>query len=261
MELHANLSNEVSSERHIEADIGGNRRLLVMSGIAILDWRLDTGDPQSRSVRVWLNEYARELEHATPFVGLASIANGESEFDFSVIEPSVGVDPNSGELYLDVVTVVFGEWSAFYRFSYQVVALVAHVGTTIEGTITWPQSLMTPPSTDPATVAPDLIVVANRHELSSGDGPWAIAEHLTPLVPGTLESLTIQDDTCQAHYRIENPPMAVPLKVTVSVQPGFAQSPGAPVLAARISGPDVFTLSPYETSETVDFAISAIFVR
>ena len=261
MELHAIHSNEVSSASAIEADLGGNRRLLVMSGIAILDWRVDTDETQYQPLRVWLGKYTRDLVEATRFVGLASIANGESEFDFSAYNAVVDFDKSTGELYLDVDTKVFGEWSAFYRLSYQVVALIAHVGTSIQGTITWPTALMRPPSDDPSTVAPHLTVMANHHELTSGGGPFGAVERLTPLIPGAIESLAIDNGTCRARYRVENPPMGVELKVTVTVQPGFASSPGGPVVAARVSGPDVFTLSPSDTSETVDFAISAIVVR
>jgi hypothetical protein len=54
--------------------------------------------------------------------------------------------------------------------------------------------------------------------------------------------------------------MGVPLKVTATVQPGFAP-PGGPIVAARASGPDVLTLTPYDAFETVDFSISAVVVR
>ena len=55
--------------------------------------------------------------------------------------------------------------------------------------------------------------------------------------------------------------MAMPLKVTVSVDPGFAPGGGGPVVSGRVRGPDVFTLTPYHTSETVDFALLRIVVR
>jgi hypothetical protein len=260
--FNARDPNQVSSARVIEADLGvHNRRLFVISGIAIYNWHVDDDMGEHGEVRVNLGVYARELENAAPFVGLAAIGNGESEFVFSIHEARVDLDSESGELSLYAKTAVLGEWSEFYRFSYQVVATVVHVGTYVEGTITWPTEVMKPPSDDPSTVAPLLVVIANRHEMTSTAGPWGAYETLTPIVPGAIQSLTVHNDHCEAHYRIDNPPMGMPLKVTVTPQPGFTQASGGAATAERIRGPDVFTLSPFNTSETVDFAIKRFDVR
>jgi len=260
--LHAQDSNEVASATTIDADLGvHNRHLLVMSGIAIYNWRIDTDEVQYGEVRVKLGVYARELEQASPYVGLATIANGESEFVFAVYRARVDLDPDTGELSLHVNTAVQGEWSEFYRFGYQVVATVVRVGTFVEGTIAWPTSLMRPPSNDPSTVASNLTVTANHREMTSPGEQFGATERLTPVTPGTIDALRVHDDVCQAHYRIDNPPMAMPLKVTVAVDPGFAPGAGGPVVAARVHGPDVFMLDPFDVSEVVDFAISADFLR
>ena len=49
----------------IDADLGvGNRHLVVMSGIAIYNWTIDTDELTPGEVRVKLGVYARELERA-----------------------------------------------------------------------------------------------------------------------------------------------------------------------------------------------------
>jgi len=260
--LHANDSNQVASATFLDADLGvGNRHLLVMSGIAIYMWTIDTDELTHGEVRVMLGVYARELEHASPFVGLASIANDESEFVFATDYARLDLDPDTGELSLYVRTALQGEWSGFNRFAYQVVATIVRTGTFVQGTISWPTSLMRPQSNDPSTVASHLEVRANHHEMTSGDGIFGPMEKLTPVTPGAIQSLTLGNDRCEARYRIDNPPMALPLKVTANVGPGFAPGAGGTILAGRVSGPDVFTLSPFRTSETVDFAISQIVIR
>jgi hypothetical protein len=262
MDLDARNPAQVASAMVLDADLGvGNRHLLVISGIAIYMWRVDGDDLEQDQVRVKLGVYARELEQASPFVGLASIANDDSEFVFATDRAEVELDPDTGELSLVVHTALLGEWSGFNRFSYQVVATVVHTGTYIEGTISWPTSLMRPPSNDPSTVAPNLTVIANHYELTPPDGIFGPMEKLTPITPGAIDSLTVNDDQCHAHYRIDNPPMALPLKVTVTVQPGFAPGAGGSILAGRVAGPDNFTLSPYHPSEQVDFAITQIVIH
>jgi hypothetical protein len=260
--LDARDPNQVASATVLDADLGAdNRHLLVMSGIAIYMWRIDTDELARGEVRVKLGVYARNLEHASPFVGLASIANDESEFVFATDYARVDLDPDTGELSLYVRTALQGEWSGFNRFAYQVVATIVRTGTFVQGTISWPTSLMRPPSNDPSLVAPHIAVLANHHEMTSGDGIFGPMEKLTPVTPGSIDSLTVGDDRCQVHYRIDNPPMALPLKVTVNVGSGFAPGAGGAIVAGRVSGPDVFTLNPYHTSETVDFAISQIVIR
>jgi hypothetical protein len=251
--------NQVASATVLDADLGvGNRHLLVMSGIANYNWVIDTDETAQGEARVMLGVYARELEQASPFVGLGGIANDESEFVFATDLARVDIDPETGELSLYVHTALEGEWSDFGRFSYQVVATIVHVGSFIEGTITWLTSLMRPPSNDPSTVASHLTVVASHRELTSGDGIFRPTEKLTPIAPGAIQSLKVGDEHCEAKYRIDNPPMAMPLKVTVTVLPGFASGT---IVASRVRGSDIFTLTPQDPSETVDFEISKVVVK
>jgi hypothetical protein len=258
--LHARNPSEVSSAKVIEADLGvGNRRLLVISGIAIYNWTVDTDEVQTGEVRVMFGVYARELEQASPFVGLASISNEESEFLFATDITRVDLDEETGELSLYVQTNLQGERSGFNRFAYQVVATVVHTSAFIEGTIAWPTSLMRPPSDDPSTVAPYFKVVANHREMTD-DPYFQPTEKLTPVTPpAAIQSLGIEGDRCVARYRIDNPPMGMELKVTATVQPGFV--PSGPVSATQVSGPDNFILSPQHVSETVDFVLTHVVIK
>jgi hypothetical protein len=257
--LDVRNSDQVSSPTVLDADLGvGDRHLLVMSGIAIYDWEIDTDQTAMGEARVLLGVYARDLEQATPFVGLASIANDGSEYVFATDSARVDLNPDTGELSLYLRTALMGDSSYFYRISYQVVATVVRIGAYVDGTISWPTSLRRPASDDPSLVAPLLTVVANHREMTPGDAFFRPMEKLTPVSPGQIESLSVGDDRCEAKYRIDNPPMAMPLKVTVAISPDFA--PGD-VVAGRVSGPDVFTLSPSQPSTTVDFAVSAIELR
>lgn len=253
---------QVSSPTVLDADLGSdNRRLLVISGIAIYDWEIDTDQTALGEARVLLGVYARDLEQATPFIGLASIANDDSEYVFAADSARVDLNQDTGELSLYVRTALMGESSYFYRFAYQVVATVVRVNAGITGTISWPTALMRPASEDPALVAPLLMIVANHREMDAGTDVFLPMEKLTPVTPGAIHDLSIGTDVCQARYRIDNPPMAMPLKVTVSVSSDFAPGAGGEVVAGRVSGPEVFTLTPTQSSTTVDFALTRIEVK
>ena len=254
-ELDAHDPLQVSSATVLDADLGvGNRHLLVMSGIAIWDWVVDSENLAQGDVRVNLGVYARNLEHATAFVGLASFSNEESEFVFATDSARVELDAGTGELSLVVHGAVMGEKSALSRFGYQVVATIVRVGTSITGTITWPTTLMRPTADDPSLIAPHISVMANAYRLEPQPPPIVPMEALTPLVPGSILSVSAGAQTCTAAYRIDNPPMAERLKVSVTVRPSF--TPGQSPLVARTAGPEVFTLNPGDPSERVDFALS-----
>jgi hypothetical protein len=249
--------DQVVSVKVIDADLGvGNRRLIVASGIVLVSWRYNSDETFRGQERVWLNIYARELEQWSAFVGLASIANGESGFVFATDSARVEINDGSGELSLVVNDALMGEWSALNRFSYQIVATVVRAATGIAGTIGWPTALFRPETDDPLALQRVLGVVAGHRELitppGSPQGSFAY-ERLTPVAAGSLEKLTIGRERCAATYRIANPPMAMPLKVSVSVLEGF----GTATSAGRVAGPDVFTLSPTHPAETVDFEIAA----
>ena len=169
------------------------------------------------------------------------------------------LDPDNGELILTVNTALQGEWSGFNRFSYQVVATLVRIGSFIEGMVVWPTGLSRPPSNDPSVLGPLLGVAANHWEEVPVAGNFLPMEKLTPITPGVFHSLHFDDQNCSARYRIDNPPMGMPLQVVVSVADGFA--PGTTVTANRVHGPKVFKLAPTLPSVEVDFRLSREDVR
>ena len=254
--------NQVASVSQIDADLGfGGRRLLVLSGIALTDWKLDSDELSRGKTQVRLNVFASNLEQWSAFVGLASISNDETEFVFATDTARVELDPNTGELLLFIDTALLGEWSYLGRVSYQVVVTVVRVTPHIAGTITWPKNLFTPNSRDVSSVAGPLTVLANRYEQIKPPGAWPF-DKLTPMVPGQITRLDIGDHKCVAHYRIDNPPMAVPLKVTVGVGSAFHAPPPSSVSAGQVSGPLIFTLTGSAPSmDEIDFVIDVLAIR
>jgi hypothetical protein len=250
---------QVASVSVIDADLGvGNRRLIVASGIVLVNWTYDSDETFRGQEEVLLNIYARDLEQWSAFVGLASIANDETAFVFATDSARVDRNRDTGELSLIVNTALMGEWSAINRISYQVVLTVVRVGTSISGTIRWPTSLFRPRSADAAALQPLLRVLANRHDVVPPSGIFGPMERLTPVTPGTIVNVTIGNEQCSATYQIANPPMAMPLKVTVDVLDGFGTPQGGQIVAGRTAGPDVFTLNPSRPNETVDFGLARI---
>lgn len=258
-------SNQVVSATQLDAELGvRDRRLLVLSGIALTDWKLDSDELHRGTTQVRLGVYASNLEQWSAFVGLASISNDETPFVFAVDAARVEIDSNTGELLLFVNTALLGEWSFLGRISYQVVATVVRLSPHISGTITWPKTMFTPQSSDVSMVAGHLMILANRYErVSPGTGPFDRSyDKLTPVLPGQIVRVEIEADNCIAYYRIDNPPMAVDLKVTVSTDDSFRVIAPAKVAAAQIAGPLVLKLTGGVPSiEGVNFALGTIAVR
>lgn len=260
-ELDVRDSNQVASVSFLDADLGvGGRRLLVLSGIALTDWKYDSDAVWRGETQVRLGVFASNLEQWSAFVGLASIANDESAFVFSADTASVRLDPSTGELLLHINTALMGEWSYLGRLSYQVVVTVVRVSPHIAGTITWHRSLFTPSSLDPSLVAGGLIVMASHVEFSGtpGDQRWGTLSR-TPIAPGQVTKLEEQKDYFVAYYRVENPRMAISLQVSIDVGGPFP--PGT--VAGQVSGPTEFTLTGAAPSiDGVNFNIvSADIVR
>ena len=234
--------SQVGSVSKIEADLGGGLHLLVLSGIALTNWEVDTDEVQRGETHVRLGVYASKMKEWSAFVGLGSIANDETGFVFAVDTARVELDKGTGELVLVFKPALMGEPSAMWRVSYQVVATLTTVTPHIAGTITWPRSLFLPQNSDPKAVADQLEIMANLHERVTTSGGVG-HEKLVPDTPGHIVKLDIGPNSCVAHYRIENPRMAVPLKVTVVPREKFVAQPGTSVAVGRVAGPDVFTLT------------------
>ncbi|MFJ7354447.1 hypothetical protein ACIQWS_09825 [Phyllobacterium sp. NPDC097923] len=257
--LDARDPTQVESSSFISADLGvAGRNLLVLSGIALIDWRYDSDVLWRGETQVRLGVFASNLEQWSSFVGLASIGNDDSSFVFAADTATVSLDNVTGELLLHINTALMGEWSYLGRISYQVVATVVRVNPHIGGVISWPKTLFKPKSLDSSLVAGSLIIMANRLEHITPSGGFAF-DKLTPLTPGQIFKLEDRGDSIDAYYRIDNPQMAVLLSVTVAVGELFWQNAGGTVVAGQTTQPREFTLTASAPSmDNIDFAVSVL---
>lgn len=267
MELDKNRGQLVSHEV-IRADLGVfGRELVVISGIAQLDWRIDDSDSKhDEQCTVRLRERVDNIENVTVHVGLASIANDDTEFVFAVDAASVRVD-EAGELVLDAQLALLGDWSVLARFSYQVVAVTRRVDAQISGTITWDIDQFVPATLDPAGVSGVFTIVAHQREVQHIKGKPGefdrTVETLTPVTPGEVVSVTSDGSTVQARYRITEPPKGVPLKVIVR-QRGLRTPAGHQTVVVNPTRPngDLVELTVAEPRRSdVDFRTAVQGVR
>jgi len=247
MDLDVHNSSQVGNHDVIDVDLGvGGRRLVVISGIACPEWRIDDDEVHREECRLRLRVPAGAIEHATVHTGLASIGNDDTEYVFATDQSRLEVD-DVGELVLVTHLAVMGEPSSLNRFSYQVVLTTRVVVSEISGTITWPTAWFRPVSPTPSAVGGTFTVMANERTTTSGAGPFGgVVEHLTPVTPGQLVSVEMGETDCRARYRISDPPKGRELKVTVT-QHGL-QGPGLISIYPIIPGGDLVTLSPAQPS-------------
>ncbi|MEO6830123.1 MAG: hypothetical protein ABI164_09965, partial [Acidobacteriaceae bacterium] len=131
-----NDPNQVASASSITADLGTpNRKMLICSGIAIPGFNTFEDDYIAKDTAVVnLRQTVLAVEQATVTVGLASIGNGNTNFQFAIDQASLQVDPTSQDLLLSVDMALMGNPSALDRFAYQVVAIITTQITGISGT-------------------------------------------------------------------------------------------------------------------------------
>ncbi|WP_327108315.1 hypothetical protein [Nonomuraea glycinis] len=249
--------SHVAGHTVLKADLGvGGRHLLVISGFALPAWKIDDDSTHREVCRVRLRVPAGTVEQSTVHVGLASIANDDTEYVFATDEARLDVD-DAGELVLVTHLALMGEPSILNRFSYQVVLTTRVVVTEITGTISWPTAWFRPTSAGPAGVSGVFGVMANERTTTQAGPPLGgEIEHLRPVTPGEIVSVTIAEDTCRATYRISEPPKGMQLKVTVK-QNGL-NGPGEISIAPVVPDGDRMTLSVAQPSRTgVDFIASS----
>ena len=113
--LDANNPNQVSSARVIQADLGeANRKMLILSGIAIPQWIVNDDDNTYREIAtVNLRTTILAVEQATISIGLASIGNDDSTFLFAADSAGLDIDPVSQELLLTVNMALQGSIQAW----------------------------------------------------------------------------------------------------------------------------------------------------
>jgi hypothetical protein len=261
--LDALQPDQVTGHTVLKADLGvGGRELWVISGFAMPGWKIDSDSTHRDVCRVRLRVPGGTVEQSTVHVGLASIANDDTEYVFATDDAKVEVD-EAGELVLVAHLAVMGEPSVLNRFSYQVVVTSRVVISEISGTISWPTAWLRPTLAGPAGVSGVFTVRANDRRVTPSQGGFGgEIEHLTPVAAGEIVSVTIGDEECRATYRIAEPPRGRQLKVTVE-QRGLRPPAGLNVEVGPVVMPngDLVTLTVAEpTRAGVDFKASAMKV-
>ena len=263
MDLDARNVEQVAGHSVTDADLGiMGRRLLVISGIAMPEWTINSDEIHRGECRVLLRVPAENVEQSTIHVGLASIGNDDTAWAFATDTARLETSEQD-ELVLVVNLALLGEPSDLHRFSYQVVVVKRIVVSEITGTIRWSTSLFIPEATLPSAVADNVHVMAHFRTLTTATpGPGSFGgeiEHLTPAAPGQIISLTVNESECFAGYIISNPPKGQELKVVVT-QDGFFVPPPTSIEAwPLVDGDDVLTITPAQpTRNDLDFEIVAL---
>jgi hypothetical protein len=245
LDLDAANPEHVAGHSVIDADLGvGGRRLVIISGIALPAWRIDSDEVHRAECKLNLRVQADNLEQSTIQVGLASIGNDDTAWIFATDQARLETAP-TGDLLLVTHLALMGEPSGLARFSYQVVLTKRIVFSEITGSITWQAINFAPASAIPSAVANNISVMAHFREVTMGGGPFGgEIEHLTPAKPGEIISITVSGPTCRAVYRIPDPPKGRQLKVVVAPV-GFHVNPPNSIMAGPdVQGGDIVTLTP-----------------
>jgi hypothetical protein len=261
--LDANDSNQVASANVVRATLtDADEEMVICSAIAIPEWNTFEDDYiASETAIINLRETVLAIKQATVSVGLASIGNGNTNFEFALNDTSLSVDPITQEMKLSVDMALMGNPSALDRFSYQVVARVTKQVTGIDGTINWTSALFDASGLSPTQVAQLFQVSAGTSAYvppASGKGFGSTV--YTPRAFGTTGALQNNNGNFVLPYTIPGAPYGVNLSVTVGINAGFAS--GRQNIAEQISGPNPVVLTTGSPGiKGVDFSIGYLNVR
>jgi hypothetical protein len=257
MTIHLSVLDpkQVSSPSSFEVHIGEPaRRLMVFSGIAIPEfWTNHDEEVNTTDIVVHLNSFVSSLDQAVSHVGLASIANDETNFLFALDESNVELDA-SGELLLHVWASILGEETLIHRFGYQVVAHVHPVAARISGTIQVPKDILDIKGWDDAAVAGLFTITANRIEQVT-TGPF-LFDKLIPVAWGATGALRTSPKANFVDYTIDACPFNMPLTVEVVLE-GRLHISG--VAVGQVAGPRPVVLTTSQPDATgVDFSVGRL---
>ena len=259
MRLDRVNKDQVKSWQYIETTlVDPNRRLHIMSGIAVPGWEINDDDKIYRELcEVYLGVTLPDFIQATCEVGLASVGNGESSFLFALDESWVAPDELTGELKLSVRLALNGEDSSLARFGFQIVALAGNRITGVSGHVRWARSVF---DASAMTNGAQLVsVTANLLERVTPPQGFAF-DKLTPLGGDALGGDIHQDgDDFSVPYWFEHLPLGVPLRLTVNLSAAHF-TPDC--IVGQISGPNPVLLTPTHLAESgVDFRVTRNLVR
>jgi hypothetical protein len=261
--LDANDANQVASSNVIRTTIATpDEEMVICSGIAIPEWNTFEDDYIAYETAIInLRETVLAIKQATVSVGLASIGNGNTKFEFAINETSLTVDPTTQEMILSVDMALMGNPSALDRFSYQVVARVTKQVTGIDGTINWTSALFDASGLSPTEVAQLFQVSAGTSAyIPAPPGKGFGSTVYTPRAFGTTGALMNNNGNFVLPYTIPGAPYGVNLTVTVGINPAFAS--GRQNIAQQISGPNPVVLTVTNPGVSgVNFNIGYVNVR
>lgn len=262
--LDVNDPKTVSSPTSITVDLEmPNQKMLICSGIAVPEWSVhDDETIYHETAVVNLRQTVLAVEQATVHVGLASIGNGDTNFQFALDKESLAIDSMSQEMLLNVDMALMGDPSALDRFGYQVVAVVTTQATGISGAIHWARNLFDASVFSAAEVAQFFAVSAGTNVYvppASGTGFGSTV--YTPRAFGVTEALAVDaGGDFVLPYGIPGAPYNTDLTVIVAIQPPFA--PGVATHVAQGTGPNPVILTVTNPGISgVDFWVTKVDVR
>jgi hypothetical protein len=233
------------------------RQLIILSGIAIPEFWTNHDEEVSRDeIVVKLGVFVARLERATAHVGLASIANDETNFLFALDTATVEAEPGTGELTLRVNAAILGEETLIHRFGYQIVAHAHRVFAQISGTIRLPREILDIEGWGAPDIASLFEITANRIEhVPTAPGQFAfdklvaVAAGRTGVVRGTRTDAFID-------YTIDGCPLNLPLIVEVRLVGRLALTG---VAVGQTAGPRPVLLTNLKPDATgVDFGVGRL---
>lgn len=255
--LHANDPLQVASASSIEALIGEPaKRLMIFSGIAIPNfWTNHDEETRADEVVVRLGVFVSSVDRFAVHVGLAHIANDETNFAFGVNSNKLEVEGGSGELLLRVSLTALGEETWIRRFGYHVVAHVRVVAARISGTIAIPKDVLDMSGMSANEIASMFEITANKQETITPPPPGFSYFKLTPLAKGETQAMRHDQSTTFVDYKIDGCPFTVPLYVEVKALGRLAASGNIGI--GQTAGPRPVVLTNVQPDASgVDFGVA-----
>ena len=257
--LNAGDPSQVASAKMLQAFIGTPpKRLLIFTGIAIPAWDSNS-DLDRETVIVDLN--AKSNAPNPPFaatVGLASIANTDSDLIFATDQVTVFTDSGLN-LFLACDIAVQGDRSVLNRFSYQATVFLDSDEAIIAGTIRWDPHDMT----HNAAMEQDLFQIQAFTITTSPGSPGGFGTTTTTIekVGKTIGRPDWQGNLLAIAYEIREPPLGKGLWVSVDPKPGaFTINSTLTFNFVQVSGPSPIILNAaHLTEKPVDFLARPFF--
>jgi hypothetical protein len=263
IQLDVNNPSEVSSPTSIEVDVAGqsSQKMIVLSGIACPEWEVtDDGHLYDQSVVVNLRRTVLAVVQATVSVGLASIGNKNTTFQFACDSSALVADPVTQELTLNADLALRGDWSILNRFGYQIVAIVTTQSTGISGVIRWSRGLFDPSTLPAGELGSLFLITANVVTGYPGPPGGFGGSTLTPVASGSVAGITSDANDYIAAYNIPGGPYNQPL--VIRADPSALFKTPWPPYSQQGAGPNPVVLTVVQPSASgVDFRVEVNVIK